>query len=117
LLKVLELRELRPGGSLLPTDLRRQNAGALWARAQFNMDKVIAREAFTDIANGYVKEWSVGFSIALKDDGEPDVEEQDGVRYIKRIARLSEFSAVFFGASPGTRTTDVKMHWLRRDRV
>jgi len=106
--KVLELRELRPGDALLPDDLRWQDAGALWARARFNMQKAIAREAYSDIATGYVKEWSVGFSIALKDNGEPDVEEQDGVRYIRRISRLSEFSAVFFGASPGTRTTDVK---------
>jgi HK97 family phage prohead protease len=106
--KVLELRELRPGDRLLPDDLRLQNAGALWARAQFNMDKAIAREAYSDIANGYVKEWSVSFSVALDDDGEPDFDVRDGVRYIPRIARLDEFSAVFFGASPGTRTTAVK---------
>jgi HK97 family phage prohead protease len=99
--KVLNLRELMPGSYELPQWHQQNHAGALIAEAQFNLESVKGREAFSAIKGGYADSFSVGFLS----DGERYVK---GVREVTRITDLAEISLVLMPASPGTQVLAVK---------
>ena len=82
----------------------RNDGNRLLATMQFNLATQRGREAYADVAGGYVGEWSVGF-YSLADH----VEQRDGksVRVIDAVDWV-EVSVVMRGASPNTRTIGAK---------
>lgn len=80
----------------------------LYAKMQMNMDTQAGRDAFSNIAGDFVREWSVGFNIP---DPEKDIEyvtvEKETIRKIKNLDWV-EVSAVIRGASPMTSTISAK---------
>jgi HK97 family phage prohead protease len=94
--KVLRLDEWQPGDARLPMAQRAKGAGALVADLQFAMATQAGRETFELVKGGYLRQWSVQFSLST----EP---KQDGqVRTIKEVDQLYECSVVLVGASPDT---------------
>jgi HK97 family phage prohead protease len=76
----------------------------LFTRMQMNMDTEAGRDAFSNVAGHFIREWSVGFNIS-KDS---DVEYNKGdVRRIKNLDWV-EVSTVIRGASPSTSTVAAK---------
>lgn len=58
--KVLEIYEVRPGDSRLPSKMREANVGGLYARVQFNLKSERGRQAFSDVLFfGADQEWCV----------------------------------------------------------
>ena len=79
----------------------------LFARMQMNLETQGGREAFSNIAGGFVREWSVGFNIPSAD---AVVYDRGGQKAIRRINALDwvEVSSVIRGASPATGTIAAK---------
>ena len=80
----------------------------LYTRMQFNMETQSGRDAYSNVAGNYVREWSVGFNIPQKFD--VSHEGNDVSTIIRRIANLDwvEVSAVIRGSSPSTGTVAAK---------
>jgi len=80
----------------------------LFTRMQFNMDTEAGRDAYSNVAGNYVREWSVGFNIPQKFD--VSHEGNDVSTVVRRIANLDwvEVSAVIRGSSPSTGTVTAK---------
>ena len=80
----------------------------LFTRMQFNMETQSGRDAYSNVAGNYVREWSVGFNIPQKFD--VSHEGNDVSTVIRRIANLDwvEVSAVIRGSSPSTGTVAAK---------
>ena len=80
----------------------------LYTRMQFNMETEAGRDAYSNVAGNYVREWSVGFNIPQKFD--ISHEGNDVSTVIRRIANLDwvEVSAVIRGSSPSTGTVAAK---------
>ena len=72
-----------------------------------NLETQGGREAFSNIAGGFVREWSVGFNIPSAD---AVVYDRGGQKAIRRIMALDwvEVSSVIRGASPATGTIAAK---------
>jgi len=79
----------------------------LFARMQMNLETQAGREAFSNIAGGFVREWSVGFNIP---NPGAVVYDRGGQKAIRRIMELDlvEVSSVIRGASPATGTIAAK---------
>ena len=79
----------------------------LFARMQLNLETQAGREAFSNIANNFIREWSVGFNIPSAD---AVVYDRGGKKAIRRINELDwvEVSSVIRGASPATGTIAAK---------
>ena len=79
----------------------------LFARMQMNMDTEAGRDAYSNIAGHYVREWSVGFNIPGND---AISYERDGADSTRTILELDwvEVSSVVRGASPSTMTIAAK---------
>ena len=79
----------------------------LFARMQLNLETQAGREAFSNIANNIIREWSVGFNIPSVD---AVVYDRGGQKAIRRINELDwvEVSSVIRGASPATGTIAAK---------
>lgn len=97
--KTLEAEEVKAGDLRLPESIRQY--GGLRVRGQLNLDTQAGREAFSNLQNGYVDEFSVGYEV------ESD-ERQDDARHLKEM-RLFEWSPVLAGANPATVIVDAKM--------
>ena len=80
----------------------------LFTRMKFNMDTQAGRDAYSNVAGDYVREWSVGFNIPQKFD--ISHEGNDVSTVIRRIANLDwvEVSSVIRGSSPSTVTVAAK---------
>jgi len=80
----------------------------LFTRMQMNMDTQAGREAFSNVAGDFVREWSVGFNIPKDDDITHEGEDVSTV--IRRIGNLDwvEVSSVIRGSSPSTSTVAAK---------
>mgnify|MGYP001328740271 CR=1 FL=1 len=85
----------------------------LYNKIQFNLDTQLGRETFSNVAGGFIKEWSVGFNIP---PGGVEYEEQEGNTYrvIKDLDWV-EVSSVIRGASPETSTISAKAEPLTAD--
>jgi HK97 family phage prohead protease len=101
--KVLDAEEMRPGDSRLPQKILKAGGGALRITGQYNLDTQRGREAFSDVAGGFVKQWSVGFESAKGGQ-----RYEKGIRYVSKVGRWPEVSNVLLGASPGTHTATTK---------
>ena len=80
----------------------------LFTRMQMNMDTQAGREAFSNVAGDFVREWSVGFNIPKDDDVTHEGSDVSSV--IRRIGNLDwvEVSSVIRGSSPSTSTVAAK---------
>ena len=80
----------------------------LFTRMQMNMQTQAGREAFSNVAGDFVREWSVGFNIPKDDDITHEGEDVSTV--IRRIGNLDwvEVSSVIRGSSPSTSTVAAK---------
>ena len=80
----------------------------LFTRMQMNMETEAGRDAFSNVAGDYVREWSIGFNIPKESDVEQ--EGSDVSTVIRRIANLDwvEVSSVIRGSSPATSTVAAK---------
>ena len=100
--KTLEAEEWLPGDKRLPEAILSKGYGGLWVKGQFNLEKQLAREVYSDLTGGFVNEFSVGFDIARDEKGEKcECSEDDGF-HIKSISPWYEWSVVFMGANPET---------------
>lgn len=79
----------------------------LFARMQMNMDTEAGRDAYSNIAGHYVREWSVGFNIPGNDAIAYDRDGADPTRTIMELDWV-EVSSVVRGASPSTMTIAAK---------
>ena len=79
----------------------------LFARMQMNMDTEAGRDAYSNIAGHYVREWSVGFNIPGNDAIAYDRDGADPIRTIMELDWV-EVSSVVRGASPSTMTIAAK---------
>lgn len=79
----------------------------LFARMQMNMDTEAGRDAYSNIAGHYVREWSVGFNIPGNDAIAYDRDGADPTRTIMDLDWV-EVSSVVRGASPSTMTIAAK---------
>jgi hypothetical protein len=75
---------------------------------QFNMETEAGRDAFSNVAGDFVREWSIGFNIPKESDVEQ--EGSDVSTVIRRIGNLDwvEVSSVIRGSSPSTVTVAAK---------
>jgi len=79
----------------------------LFARMQMNMDTEAGRDAYSNIAGAFVREWSVGFNIPGDDAIAYDREGAASTRTIMDLDWV-EVSSVVRGASPSTMTIGAK---------
>ena len=79
----------------------------LLARIQMNMDTQIGREAYSNIAGDFVREWSVGFNIPGPDAVDYEKLGKETIRRIKNLDWV-EVSSGVRGASPATMTIAAK---------
>jgi len=80
----------------------------LFTRMQMNLGTQSGREAFSNIAGDFIREWSVGFNIPK--DSDITHEGNDVSTVVRRISNLDwvEVSTVIRGASPDTSTIAAK---------
>jgi HK97 family phage prohead protease len=80
----------------------------LFTRMQYNMETEAGRDAFSNVAGDYIREWSIGFNIPKESDVEQ--EGSDVSTVVRRIANLDwvEVSSVIRGSSPSTSTVAAK---------
>ena len=79
----------------------------LFARMQMNMGTEAGRDAYSNVAGHYVREWSVGFNIPGENGNAYEREEGQAVRHILELDWV-EVSSVVRGASPSTMTIAAK---------
>ena len=79
----------------------------LYTKIKMNMETEAGRDAFSNVAGDYVREWSVGFNLLKESDTS---QESDGSATIRRIQNLDwvEVSSVIRGSSPSTETVAAK---------
>lgn len=107
--KTLAMEEWLPADPRLPDSLKSKGYGGLWVRGQFNLDKQVAREAYSDLKfDPEGSEFSVGFDVDTDADGKKCEGAEDGVAHIKAIKPLYEWSKVFMGANELTAVAAVK---------
>lgn len=101
--KVLEIYEVPPSDSRLPTKMREAGIGGLFAKVQFNLKSERGREAFASISFfGLDQEWSIGYKTL---DAVYDNARQANV--LKEV-ELYEVSPVLHGANQLTGTISIK---------
>jgi len=101
--KVLEIYEVAPNDSRLPSKMKSAGVGGLYAKVQFNLNSEKGREAFTNVAFfGEEQEWSIGYKTL---DAIFDNSRQANVL---REVELYELSPVLHGANQLTGTISVK---------
>lgn len=111
--KTLEAEEYLPGDPRLPSTLRDgtpwpAEAGALWVKTQFNLEKESGRDAFSDVKfYADQQDWSIGYR-AMKSR-----RDKDGIRYIKQM-EIPEYSTVLSGAHKQARTLSIKSDELEK---
>lgn len=106
--RTLAAEEWMPGDPRLPDSLKEKGYGGLWVKGQFNLDKQLARETYSDLKGGFVNEFSVGFDVATDEKGKKCEQSGDDGYHIKSIAPWYEWSVVFMGANPETRPISLK---------
>lgn len=106
--KPLEIKELLPGDSALPSETHDgkpwpNTAGAIVVKAQYNLETEAGRDAYSWARFlGTDQAWSIGYSAERK-----SIDRKTGVRDIHALA-LYEYSQVMQGANGLARTLSVK---------
>ena len=80
----------------------------LYTRMQFNLNTEAGRDAYSNVAGDYIREWSVGFNIPQ--EGDISRSPSDTSTIIRHIDNLDwvEVSTVIRGSSPSTVTVAAK---------
>ena len=80
----------------------------LYTRMQFNLNTEAGRDAYSNVAGDYIREWSVGFNIPQ--EGDISRSPSDTSTIIRHIDNLDwvEVSMVIRGSSPSTVTVAAK---------
>jgi HK97 family phage prohead protease len=97
--KTLEAVELKAGDARLPESIR--SYGGLLIKGKFNLNTQRGKEAFSDIAEGIIDEFSIGYTVNSDQIG------TDGVRELLDV-NLMEWSPVLVGANPSTALLSMK---------
>lgn len=110
--KPLEIRELNR--SELPAEVQKawpMATGGLYTKTQYAIDTPEGLGVFKRIAEGYINEYSIAFTIVKGKSDYSEVELPNGekrtVRNIREVV-LYEYSSVLWGMNPATFTQDVK---------
>jgi len=80
----------------------RETSEGLEVKAKFNLETQVGREAYSNIKEGIIDEFSIGYRVT-KDSHD----KKSGVRNLEEI-ELFEFSPVLSGMNPSTRVIQVK---------
>ena len=94
------------GKVLSAMPVQKDSAYQLHATMQMNMETQSGREAYSNVAGEYVREWSIGFNMP-EDGAKYDTVEGTPVRTIEQLDWV-ETSTVIRGASPDTSTISAK---------
>ena len=97
--KVIVAEEIPAGDERLPEDLKEW--GGLYVEAQINLDKEIGRDAWSDIKQGVLDEYSIGYVV------QEDFIDKEGYRHLTKVD-LIEASPVVRAANRKTKTVEVK---------
>ena len=97
--KVTVAEEIPAGDERLPDDLKEW--GGLYVEAQINLDKEMGRDAWSDIKQGVLDEYSIGYVV------EEDYVDKEGYRHLTKVD-LIEASPVVRAANRMTKTVEVK---------
>lgn len=101
--KVLEIYEVGPNDPRLPTKMKSNGVGGLFAKVQFNLASEKGREAFANVKFfGEEQEWSIGYKTL---DAVFDTSKQANM--LKEV-ELYEVSPVLHGANQLTGTISIK---------
>ena len=98
--KTLSWEEVPPGDSRLPDHIKQ--FGGLLATMQFNLEKQAAKDAFSDIKGGFVKEYSYGYEVVNESKN-----MEKGTNDLLEV-KVMELSPVLLGCNPLTSTDSVK---------
>ena len=82
----------------------REDEKGLYIKGQFNLDTQRGKEAFSDIKNGIIDEFSIGFRVQ---EYAYEMVDGDEIRVLKKI-KLYEWSPVLAGANPDTELINAK---------
>lgn len=108
--KALEVTELNPGDSALPTHTNHgapwpTEAGAVKVLFAYNLDTQLGRDTYSNVKfYGAEQEWSIGYNVPR---GRAVQDHKSQTRFIKELD-LYEWSDVLFGAMPLAGTQSVK---------
>jgi HK97 family phage prohead protease len=97
--KTLAAKELLPGDPMLPPEIAAN--GGLWVKGQFNLETQAGKEAYSNIAGGFLDEFSIGY-VTTK-----DAYDSSGNRHLKE-GTTYEWAACLAGMNPATSTLSVK---------
>ena len=97
--KTIEAVELKAGDSRLPEEIK--SYGGLLIKGKFNLNTQRGKEAFSDISEGIIDEFSIGYTVNTDQVG------SDGVRELLDV-NLMEWSPVLVGANPSTALLSLK---------
>ena len=97
--KVIVAEEIPAGDERLPEDLKEY--GGLYIEAQINLDKEMGRDAWSDIKQGVLDEYSIGYVV------QEDYIDKEGYRHLTKVD-LIEASPVVRAANRMTKTVEVK---------
>lgn len=100
--KTTEARELKPGDPKLPENIRA--FGGLYIAAEFNLETQRGRDAYSDVKNGLMSEFSIGFSV----DSGVWTRDADAEIYDITGVNLMEWSPVVAGSNPATELISVR---------
>lgn len=97
--RTIEAYELAPGDTRLPESIR--EFGGLYVKGKFNLKTQRGREAFSDVQEGIIDEFSIGYWLIASERAE------DNVLDLTEID-LAEWSPVLRGANPATELVNVR---------
>lgn len=109
--KPIVIREISKGELPQDTKTNFPNAtGGLFTSTQFDMDDENAKKIFNKLANGFIDEWSIGFTVPrgkIDHSNENINGKEIVVRNIREVI-LYEFSPVIFAMNDATSTVAAK---------
>lgn len=100
--KALQIEEWMPGDKRLPKETADgkpwpAKAGALYVKAQYNLDTDDGRKAYSNVKfDGKQAQFSIGYRVA---PGGAYQDTKTGIRHIKKLS-VYEYSDVLWGAAP-----------------
>lgn len=93
------------------TLIARETSEGLYIKGKFNLETQRGREAYSDVKNGLVDEFSIGFRVKKWTN-----DKETGIVDLLKL-ELFEWSPVLVGANPSTRVVSVKSHFQEISRV
>src|SRR5215472_2831438 len=108
--KTVDGKEYMPDERGLPSRMP-NGCGGLFMKGELTLEDPAAKAVYAHLKKGVIDEFSVGFRIGTKDDGDEDCTyDESGIRRIHTIDPLKEWSAVLWGANTETFPVSVKQY-------